>query len=64
MDNEHLELTVASPTWGRGGEVVASVHYRVSFEYLPLLGWASVDVRSSHTERVDLYRSLEEGDAE
>lgn len=64
MDNKRLHLTVASPTWGRGGEVVASVHYSVSFEYLPLLGWASSDVSSSHTERVDLYRSLEEDEAE
>ncbi len=64
MDSERLQLTVASPTWGRGGEVAASVHYTVSFEYLPLLGWASVGVSGSHTERVDLYRSLEEGESE
>ncbi len=50
-------LSVDAGAFERGGQVRASAHYTVSLHDLPLLGWASVPLQSSHVERIDLYRS-------
>ena len=52
-----LQLGVDVGQFAPGGAVEASASYTVSFGDLPLLGWAQVTVRSSHVERIDIYRS-------
>lgn len=53
-----LQLSVDPGSLTRGSAVQASAHYTVELGDLPLLGWARVTVGSSHSERVDLYRSF------
>lgn len=53
-----LQLSVDPGSLARGSTVQASAHYTVNLSDLPLLGWAQVTVGSSHSERVDLYRSF------
>ena len=58
LGNGSLQLTVDPGSFERGGDVQASARYTVSLGDLPLLGWAHVTVASTHSERIDLYRSL------
>lgn len=57
LTNGSLQLAVNVGQFDPGGEVQASAGYTVSFGDLPLLGWAQLTVRSTHAERIDLYRS-------
>ena len=42
-----------------GGEVSADVSYSVALSDLPLFSFFEVEVSSSHTEQIELYRSRE-----
>jgi len=53
-----LQLNVDPGSLARGAAVEASAHYTVDLSDLPLLGWGRITVSSSHSERVDLYRSF------
>src|SRR5579883_3027743 len=57
LTNGSLQLSVDVGQFDPGGTVQASARYTVSFNDLPLLGWAQVSVASTHGERIDLYRS-------
>lgn len=57
LTNGSLRLSVDVGQFNPGGAVQATVRYTVSFNDLPLLGWARVTVSSTHVERIDLYRS-------
>ena len=57
LTNGSFGLSVDAGAFERGGQVRASSRYTVSLHDLPLLGWASVSLQSSHIERIDLYRS-------
>ncbi|MPZ50276.1 MAG: hypothetical protein GEU75_13430 [Dehalococcoidia bacterium] len=59
LSGERLTVDVASNGFTRGGRVSAEVSYSVVLS-LPLINLADVVVSSTHTERVDLYRSREE----
>lgn len=61
LATENLTLSLDLGTFTPGSPVVANASYRLSFGDLPLLGWASITVRSEHRERVDLYRSRRAG---
>ena len=52
-----LELVLEAGTFARGGTVRAIASYRVALGDLPMLGRLEVTVKSSHAERVELYRS-------
>ena len=52
-----LQLVLEAGTFRRGGTVRATASYRVALGDLPLLGRLEVTVKSSHAERVELYRS-------
>lgn len=56
-----LGLVVDASDFGRGGSVEAAANYTVSFDDLPLLGWAHVALSSRHTEPVDRYSNLTMG---
>jgi Flp pilus assembly protein TadG len=60
LGGEQLTLEVSSNGFARGGSATAKVSYRVPLVDLPLLKMADVTVSSSHSERIDLYRSREE----
>ena len=60
---DRLVLVVQPGALAPGSRVDAAATYRVRFDDLPLLGWASVTVRSEQWERVDLYRSRPDGGA-
>ena len=57
LDAGELQLVLEAGTFARGGTVRAEASYRVALGDLPLLGRLEVTVRSSHAERVELYRS-------
>ena len=57
LTNGSFGLSVDAGAFERGGQIRASAHYQVSLHDLPLLGWVTVPLQSSHVERVDLYRS-------
>ena len=57
LANGSLRLVVDPGGFNRGGEVRASAAYDVRLDDLPLLGWITVPVRSTHVELIDLYRS-------
>ena len=57
LTNGSLKLSVDVGQFDPGGTVQASARYTVSFNDLPLLGWARISVASTHGERIDLYRS-------
>jgi len=59
LAEERLTIDVDPNGFVRGGEVSADVSYSVPLSDLPLLSFFEVEVSSSHTERVELYRSRE-----
>jgi len=56
---ERLTIDVDANGFVRGGEVTADVSYSVPLSDLPLLSFFQIEVSSSHTEQVELYRSRE-----
>ena len=59
LAEERLTIDVDANGFVRGGEVSADVSYSVPLSDLPLLSFFEVEVNSSHTEQVELYRSRE-----
>jgi len=59
LAEERLTIDVDANGFVRGGEVSADVSYSVPLSDLPLLNFFEVEVSSSHTEQVELYRSRE-----
>lgn len=59
LSGERLSVDVNANGFERGGSATATVTYRVGLGDLPLLGRVDVAVSSSHSERIDLYRSRE-----
>lgn len=59
LSQDGLTVTVESNGFQRGGTATAEVTYRVPLGDLPLLNRVEVTVSSSHSERIDLYRSRE-----
>lgn len=59
MSQERLSVEVDANGFERGGTATATVIYRVGLGDLPLLGRVEVAVSSSHSERIDVYRSRE-----
>ncbi len=57
LDEVALRLQVISGGPAPGGYVTAEASYRVSLADLPLLGWTEVELKGSHREPVDPYRS-------
>ena len=57
LAEERLTIDVDANGFVRGGEVTADVSYSVPLSDLPLLSFFQVEVTSSHTEQVELYRS-------
>lgn len=57
LGNGSLQLVVDPGSFARGGAIRASARYTVTFDDLPLLGWAQVTLGSTHLERIDLYAS-------
>jgi hypothetical protein len=56
-----VSVDVDAGQFGRGQPVTATASVTVAFGDIPVLGWASRTVTSSHTERVESYRSLPAG---
>ena len=59
LSAEHLSIDVDANGFQRGGTASAEVTYRVGLGDLPLLNRIEVTVSSSHSERIELYRSRE-----
>ena len=59
LAEERLAIDINANEFVRGGEVTADVRYSVPLSDLPLLSFFEVEVSSSHTEHVELYRSRE-----
>lgn len=59
LSQERLSVEVAANGFQRGETVTATVRYDVGLGDLPLLGRVGVSVTSSHSERIELYRSRE-----
>ena len=59
LAEERLTIDVDANGFVRGGEVSADVSYVVPLSDLPLLSFFEVEVSSSHTELVEMYRSRE-----
>ena len=59
LAEERLSIDIDAKGFVRGGEVSADVSYSVPLSDLPLLSFFEVEVNSSHTEQVELYRSRE-----
>jgi len=59
LSQGRLTVDVDPNGFARGGTATARVTYRVGLGDLPLLGRVGVTVSSSHSERIDLYRSRE-----
>lgn len=59
LADERLTIDIDANGFVRGGEVSADVSYSVPLSDLPLLSFFEVEVSSSHTEQVELYRSRE-----
>jgi len=59
LSQERLTVNVESNGFQRGGTASAEITYRVPLADLPLLNRLEVTVSSSHSERIDLYRSRE-----
>ena len=57
LTNGTLRLALDVGQFARGGDVVATSSYTVSFGDLPLLSWARLTVTSVHHEPIDPYRS-------
>jgi Flp pilus assembly protein TadG len=59
LSQERLSVEIDANGFQRGESVTATVRYDVGLGDLPLLGRAGVSVTSSHSERIELYRSRE-----
>jgi Flp pilus assembly protein TadG len=59
LSQDRLTVDVESNGFQRGGTASAEVTYQVPLADLPLLNRLEVAVSSSHSERIDLYRSRE-----
>ena len=59
LSQERLTVNIESNGFQRGGTASAEVTYQVPLADLPLLNRLEVTVSSSHSERIDLYRSRE-----
>ncbi len=59
LSQERLTVDVESNGFQRGGTAGAEVSYRVPLGDLPLLNRLDLTVSSTHSERIDLYRSRE-----
>ena len=59
LSQERLTVNLDSDGFQRGGTASAEITYRVPLADLPLLNRLEVTVSSSHSERIDLYRSRE-----
>jgi len=59
LSQDRLTVDVESNGFQRGGTASAEVTYQVPLADLPLLNRLEVTVSSSHSERIDLYRSRE-----
>ena len=59
LSQERLTVNVESNGFQRGGTASAVITYRVPLADLPLFNRLEVTVSSSHSERIDLYRSRE-----
>lgn len=59
LSSDRLTVETNSNGFQRGGTASAVVSYSVSLAGLPLLDAANIVVTSTHTERIDLYRSRE-----
>ena len=57
LADQRLTVAVDANGFLRGGTVTADVGYSVPLSDLPLLSFFNVEVSSSHSERVDIYRS-------
>lgn len=62
FDDASMEVQIQSGQFSRGGQVRGSARLEVSFQDLPLLGWARLSVASDHSERIDTYRSRWRGE--
>ena len=56
-----VNVDVDASGFGRGQPVTARASVTVTFTDIPALTWASRTVTSSHTERVEAYRSIPAG---
>lgn len=59
LSQSRLTVDLNANGFERGGTATAEVSYQVGLGDLPLLGRVGVTVSSSHSERIDLYRSRE-----
>ena len=59
LSADRLTVDVESNGFERGGTATAPVRYEVGLGDLPLLVAVDMTCRSSHSERIDLYRSRE-----
>ena len=59
MSQERLTVELDADGFERGGTATAEATYRVGLGDLPLFGRIEVAVSSSHSERIDVYRSRE-----
>jgi len=59
LDGSRLTIELDSGGFSRSGTVTSDVQYSVSLSDLPLLSFFEVEVSSSHTEQIALYRSRE-----
>lgn len=57
LDEDALRLRVIADHPAPGGYVTAEASYRASLADLPLLAWGEVELKGSHREPVDPYRS-------
>lgn len=57
LNQSDMQIAIDASGYRRGGQVVAEARYIVSFGDLPLLGWVSAPVESTHAEPVDPYRA-------
>lgn len=62
FDDASMEVQIQFGQFSRGGQVRGSARLEVSFQDLPLLGWARLKVASDHSERIDTYRSRWHGE--
>ena len=59
LSSDRLTVETTSNGFTRGGTASAVVSYNVSLSGMPLLGALDVVVSSTHTDRIELYRSRE-----
>lgn len=59
LSGDRLSVRTDANGFARGGTAVAEVTYSVPLSGLPLLNLGDVTVSSTHSERIDLYRSRE-----